>query len=114
MEQIKLKDGTLIEIIGATSNSFTINVATSQDFKDTYDMLTASNLEEYCIVNEAEEELAFFRDKEVKSARLEGEIATFDLKDVDITTKRIRALEESNNVLTECILEMSQIVYAAN
>lgn len=99
MEKIKLKDGTLIEIIGATSNSFTINSATSQEFKDTYDKLTASNLEEYCIVNEAGEELAFFKDKEVKSARLEGDIATFDLKDVDTTTKRIRALEETVDTL---------------
>ena len=99
MEQIKLKDGTLIEIIGATSNSFTINVATSQEFKDTYDKLTAINLEEYSIVNESGEELAFFKDKDVKSARLEGEIATFDLKDVDITTKRIKALEETVDTL---------------
>ncbi|WP_312371885.1 hypothetical protein [Lachnoclostridium sp.] len=99
MEQIKLKDGTLIEIIGATSNSFAINVTTSQDFKDTYDKLTTSNLEEYSIVNEEGEALAFFRDKEVKSARLDGDIATFDLKDVDTTTKRIRALEETVDTL---------------
>ena len=99
MEQIKLKDGTLIEIIGATSNSVTTNAATSQEFKDTYDKLTLSNLEEYSIVNDAGEELAFFRDKEVKSARLEGDIATFDLKDVDTTTKRIRALEETVDTL---------------
>ncbi|HCL01857.1 MAG TPA: hypothetical protein DHW61_05480 [Lachnoclostridium phytofermentans] len=99
MEYIKLKDGTIIAIIGATSNSFTIIANTSQDFKDTYDNLKAKNLEEYSIVNEEGEALAFFKDKEVKSARLEGDIATFDLKDVDITTKRIKALEETVDTL---------------
>lgn len=99
MEKIKLKDGTLIDIIGATSNSFTCNAATSQEFTTTYDKLTPSNLHSYSIVNEAGEALAFFNDKEVKAARLEGGIATFDLRDVDSTTKRIMALEETVDTL---------------
>lgn len=99
MENIKLKDGTLIEIIGATSNSVTTNAATSLEFKETYDKLTPANLRSYSIVNEAGEELAFFVDKEVKTARLEGNIATFDLRDVDLTSKRIAALEETVDTL---------------
>lgn len=111
MEKIKLKDGTLIEIIGATSNSFTCNVATSQEFTTAYDKLTPSNLQSYSIVNEAGEALAFFNDKEVKSARLEGGIATFDLRDVDLNAKKITAQQAEIELLKQCTKELSSVVY---
>lgn len=99
MEKIKLKDSTEIEIIGATSTSISIKASTSQMFTDAYAKLNESNLEQYTIVNELNEVLAVYNDKVIKSAKLEDGVAIFDLKDVDIVAKRIKALEDTVDTL---------------
>nr|WP_295678758.1 hypothetical protein [uncultured Lachnoclostridium sp.]DAE05628.1 MAG TPA: hypothetical protein [Siphoviridae sp. cthL03] len=111
MEQIKLKDGTLHNIITAAPNFISMEL-TPEEFSNVYSVLTESNLSKYQILTDDGSVCAIYENKYVTEATIREGIATFVFGDVDTTSKRIKDLEESNSMLTECILEMSQIVYA--
>lgn len=112
MEKMKVKDGTLHNIITAAPNFVNMEL-TPEEFISTYGNLTEDNLSMYQILTDDGSVCAIYENKYVTEATIREGIATFVLGDVDKTAKRIKQLEESNYMLTECILEMSQIVYAS-
>ncbi|WP_312372056.1 hypothetical protein [Lachnoclostridium sp.] len=111
MEQIRLKDGTVHNILTAAPNFISMEIS-PDEFASTYSTLTEDNLSMYQILTEDGSVCGIYTNKYVFEATIRDGIATFVLSDVDTTSKRIKDLEESNAMLTECILEMSQVVYA--
>lgn len=99
MEKIKLKDGTLVEIIGATSNSLSFDT-TEQSHTEIVSKLTEENLETFEIINEAEESLRVYKDKKIKFPYdVYEKSLTVNLVDVNLIEKRMRSLEETVDTL---------------
>lgn len=113
MEKMKVRDGTLHNIVTVAPNFVSMEL-TPNEFISTYSNLTEDNLSMYQILTDDGSVCAIYENKYVTEATIRDGIATFVLGDVDTTMKRVKELEESNSMLTECILEMSQIVYAEN
>ncbi|HCL03894.1 MAG TPA: hypothetical protein DHW61_16055 [Lachnoclostridium phytofermentans] len=111
MEKMRVKDGTECNIINAAQN-FVSMEQSPEEFVNTYSTFSESNLSMYQILDSDGNVCGIYENKYVIEATLKDGIATFVLGDVDIISKRVKELEESNNMLTECILEMSQVVYA--
>nr|DAF69108.1 MAG TPA: hypothetical protein [Bacteriophage sp.] len=99
MEKIKLKDGNLIEIIGATSNSLSFDT-TEKSHTEIAALLTEENLESFEIINEAGESLRVYKDKKIKYPYdVYEKTLTVNLVDVNVLEKRMRALEETVDML---------------
>lgn len=99
MEKIKLKDGTLIEIIGATSNSLSFDT-TEKSHSEIVALLTEENLESFEIINEAGESLHVYKDKKIKYPYgVYEKTLTVNLVDVNVLEKRMRSLEETVDTL---------------
>lgn len=112
MEQIKLKDGTLIEIIGATSNSLSFDT-TEKSHTEIVAFLTEENLETFEIINEAEESLRVYKDKKIKFPYdVYEKSLTVNLVDVNVLEKQVKAQQTELDLLKQCTKELSQIVFA--
>jgi len=112
MEQIKLKDGTLVEIIGATSNSLSFDT-TEQSPEEIIAKLTEKNLERFEIINEAEESLHVYKDKKINFPYdVYEKSLTVNLVDVNVLEKQVKAQQAEIDLLKQCTKELSQIVFA--
>lgn len=104
MEKIRLKDGTEHNICdGASVNRIVIPVTDSSNFVQVHNTMTEENLSEFNVLTEANEICAILKDKKVMSAELlqvdGGYSAIFVFADVDSTSRRIKALEETMDTL---------------
>lgn len=113
MEQIIFKNGLALNIVGATPTSVSLE-STADEVSYYIKLFTEDNLASYQIKNTAGNESANYQNKKFESSRFADGVLTISLADVNETEKKLKDLEEKNNMLTECILEMSQVVYAAN
>ncbi|MDD5935544.1 MAG: hypothetical protein PUC65_08315 [Clostridiales bacterium] len=102
MEKIVLKDGTEINITGATSNSVTIPY-NAETFMETYKLFTTENLEEYIIETETDAVMAIVKDKKVKSVMIEEDTVIIMLADVNLTEKKLTEMEQSMELIQESI-----------
>ena len=113
MEKIILKDGTEIEILnGATENVIVVGATTHEEIVGLVDKLTEENLEEYTLLNSDGEECAMFENKCLDCYVVypnKGQVQ-FNLMDVDVVAKRLAALEETQEMQDEAIIELAEIV----
>lgn len=112
MEKIKLKDGTEIEILGgATSNSVSVQYEQLADLDSCVNVLTEDNLEEFSILNESGEVCTTLTNKYLSSISINptDKVATFYLANVDMIAKRLAALEATQEIQDEAIVELAEL-----
>lgn len=112
MEKIKLANGTELEILGgATSNSVSVNYEQLADLDTYVNNLTEDNLEEYSILNESGEVCTTLTNKYLSSISVNptDKVATFHLADVDMMAKRLAALEATQEIQDEAIVELAEM-----
>lgn len=105
MEKMKLKDGTTYEICYAVEYEVRIPVSNKAEYDLIFDTMTELNLSKYEILSEGELHCSTYSDKKVKSAEFtyvdDGCRATFCLVDVDTIEKRLKANEETLDILVK-------------
>lgn len=124
MEQIKLKDGTTLSIEGgATENQVCITVADFNEITPYEESFTDENLSRFEILNKAGMTTAVLKDKHLKSITSEsvsdGYKVAFNFSDVDVVTKRLNTLEqtqaeiiESQEIQDGAIAELAEVLTA--
>lgn len=118
MEKIRLKDCTEYTLHSTSSESeMVIILSEGVSATSVIGNFTESNLSQFAIVGIDGNEVAIYKDKEAVLPapidEIEGTyILTIPLKDVDITQKRIRLLEEENARNKEIINENNEIIDA--
>lgn len=97
MEKMKLKNGTTYEICYAVEYEVRIPVANKAEYDLAFDSMTEDNLSKYEILSEGDLSCATYTNKKVKDATFsyveDGCVATFNLIDVNQTTKRLSNAE---------------------
>lgn len=111
MEKIKLKNGTLIDIVGATPVSITVNAPTRVEFDTAYDLLTEDNLSDYEIQTAAGTLVARYLNRKVCEATLKEGVAIFMLGLVDSNALKIAEQQAEIDLLKQCTKELSSVVY---
>ncbi|WP_099467722.1 hypothetical protein [Konateibacter massiliensis] len=117
MEKLELKSGEQIEIQnGASENFVSVEVESLDAFKELYNKFTDDNLSQISFLNDEGVLCNTFIDKTLSSAKLEtvtdedaevvSLVATFNLKNIDSTTKRIKYLEDTVDALILNSLEV--------
>lgn len=112
MEKVVLKNGEEIEICnGAVENCITVTCSTLEEVGTIADQLTEENLEEYKILNSAGLECCTITNKYLDSftVYLNKGQAQFNLADVDMTEKRLKSLEETQELQDEAITELASM-----
>ena len=112
MEKIKLKDGTELEILGgATSNSVSVQYEQLADLDSCVNALTEENLEEFSILSESGEVCTTMTNKYLSNISInpEDKVATFYLANVDMIAKRLAALEATQEIQDEAIVELAEM-----
>lgn len=110
MEKLELKNGEQIEVqSGAIENSVKVLVESIDAFKELYSKLTDDNLSQISYLNEAGVLCAIYKDKTLSKAEIATEtdeetgesklITTLTFKDIDITAKKLKHLEETIDTL---------------
>jgi predicted transcriptional regulator len=110
MEKVELKNGEKIEIqAGATENLIKIEIASVDAFKDLYTKFSDDNLSQISILTETDAVCAIYKDKTLQKAELESVtdtkteeiklIVTITLKDINVTDKRLKSIEETVDTL---------------
>lgn len=113
MEKLELKNKEILEIQdGASENSIQIEVENLEDFTEIYEKFTDENLSEIKIYNENDALCTILKDKTLVKVSIqeveEKLIVTFNLKDVDITMKKIKHLEDTVDVLVMASLGVGE------
>ncbi len=116
-EKIVLKDGTEVEIEnGAMENCLQVVLPDLDGFKSLYGKFSEANLENYSIKNAAGLTCATYENKHAKNALVEqkenGFQISFNLADVDMVSKRLDALEASQNLQDGAITDLGDVVSA--
>lgn len=116
-EKIVLKDGTEIEIEnGAVENGIQVTLPDLDGFKSLYGKFSEANLESYEILNAVGLTCATYENKHVKNALVEqkenGFQISFNLADVDMVSKRLDALEASQDLQDGAITDLGDVVSA--
>lgn len=114
MEKIKLNDGTVLEFasIADTSNQISITFK-GLELSDLRILLDEpSNLSSIEILTEGGVICAVYEgyNKVDRYIVIDNDIEAVIIKPDEILT-RVNEVEESNNMLTECLLEMSELLY---
>lgn len=114
-EKIVLNDGTEFEIEnGAIENCVQIICTDLDDFKEKHGKFTEENLENYKILNSKGLTCATFNNKCLVSSLVEqatnGFRISFNLTDVDMLEKRVKSLEESQDIQDVAIVDLGTIV----
>ena len=92
-EKLKLKDGTLLDLVGAEKYSLSI-VATPQTYANVLSKLTKDNLSAFQILNANGAVTTHDGNKEiVMPCHVYDTYTVFDLKDVDILAQKVAVLE---------------------
>lgn len=106
MEKIKLKDGKTYNIeAGAVSNQVTMVVSSLEEMTTRISTMTAENLEIYQILNDADMVCSVYENKVVD--HFEGKAikgtenyrVIFYMVDIDMVAKRLKALEDTTDML---------------
>ena len=101
MEKVKLSDGTILEnVIEASDCYIKIQVENATEAVKIFDnMLTSEALERIETLSENDDIMNVFLNKCKKSLEYENGVATFKLMDIDITSIRLKALEDTVDTL---------------
>lgn len=116
-EKIVLKDGTVLEIEnGASVNLIQVPIQNLDDFKGLFERFTEDNLEKYSIQNAAGLTCANLENKYLEEAgvkqRSDDYLVSLRLADVDMTEKRLAALEASQDLQDGAITDLGDVVSA--
>lgn len=116
-EKIVLKDGTEIEIEnGAVENCIQMVLPDLDAFKTVHEKLTESNLESYIIKNAAGLTCAIIDNKRLVNSVVvqtkDSIHVAFNLADVDMVSKRLDALEASQDLQDGAITDLGDVVSA--
>ena len=112
MEKIKLANGTELEIMnGATIGAVTMPYETFGDVVSLTEQMTEENLSEYSILNDAGLTCTTQHDKYVSAIHIipADKTVTFTLSDVDMVAKRLDALEQTQEIQDEAIVELAEM-----
>lgn len=119
MEKLILKDKTEILLEGGTAtNTFRTIVEGTQGVKDTLDKLTGENLSSCEIKNEGGLTCAVWENKNLVSVtstkieKTDNWRLAVTLEDTDPLLLRVATLEAGQEVQSNAIADMSEIVYA--
>lgn len=101
MEKVKLSDGTILENVIETSDCYIkIQVQNAIEAVKIFDnKLTSEALERIETLSENDDIMNVFINKCKKSLEYENGVATFKLMDIDITSIRLKALEDTVDTL---------------
>ena len=119
-DKLILADGTTVEIeAGSSLGSMQVVFADKESMVETWDKFTDENLKSVQITNGNGAVIAEYTDLILVSAtsteKEDGTIlTTFALREkteTELLAEKTKALEEQNAMLTECVLEMSEVVY---
>lgn len=101
MERIKFNDGNILEnVIEASDCYIIIQVENATEAVNIFDnMLTSEALERIETLSENDDIMNVFINKCKKSLEYENGVATFKLMDIDITSIRLKALEDTVDTL---------------
>lgn len=112
MEKIVLKNGERIEIEnGAIENCITVKFNNLQEVASIAEKFTETNLEEYKILNSDDLECSTMANKCLESFTIypsTGRVV-FNLKDVDMESKRLKLLEETQELQDTAIAELAEM-----
>jgi hypothetical protein len=101
MEKVKFNDGSVLENIIETSDCYIkIQVENATEAVQIFDnMLTSEALERIETLSENDDIMNIFINKCKKSLEYENGVAIFKLMDIDITSIRLKALEDTVDTL---------------
>lgn len=109
MEKIKLNDGSILENVLETTSSSIKMQASMEEAIEIFKNLNDEALEKIETISESGDVMNIFLNKCRKSLEYENEIATLNLKDVDTTSLRLKALEDTvDALLLDDLLEESE------
>lgn len=120
MDKLILANGTEIEIeSGAVLSAIKVVFADKDSMVETWDAMTDENLKTVQIADSNGSVIAEYTDlvlDHVSSTEQEDGtiLTTFALREkteTELLAEKTKALEEQNAMLTECVLEMSEVVY---
>ena len=119
-DKMILKDGTTVEIeAGSSLGSMQSIFIDKASMVETWDKFTDENLKSVQITDGNDAVIAEYTDLVLASVtsteQEDGTIlTTFALREkteTELLAEKTKALEEQNAMLTECVLEMSEVVY---
>ena len=119
-DKMILKDGTTVEIeAGSSLGSMQSIFIDKASMVETWDKFTDENLKSVQITDGNDAVIAEYPDLVLASVtsteQEDGTIlTTFALREkteTELLAEKTKALEEQNAMLTECVLEMSEVVY---
>ena len=119
-DKMILKDGTTVELeSGASLGNMQVVFPDKTSMVETWDKFTDENLKSVQITDGNDNLIAEYTDLvlvSVTSTEQEDEtiLTTFALRGktaTELLAEKTKALEEQNAMLTECVLEMSEVVY---
>ena len=119
-DKMILKDGTTIELeSGASLGNMQVVFPDKASMVETWDKFTDENLKSVQITDGNDAVIAEYTDLVLVSVtsteKEDGTIlTTFVLREktaTELLAEKTKALEEQNAMLTECVLEMSEVVY---
>lgn len=108
MEKVKLSDGTILENMIETTNIYIKFQATIEEAINTFEKLNDEALQRIETISENGDVMNIFINKSKKSLGIEDGVAILNLKDIDTTSLRLKALEDTVDTLILGALEESE------
>ena len=108
MEKVKFNDGSVLENILETTNIYIKFQTSIEEAVNIFTKLTDEALQRIETVSENNDVMNIFINKSKVSLAYEDGVATLTLKDIDTTSLRLKALEDTVDTLILGALEESE------
>lgn len=108
MEKVKFNDGSVLENILETTNIYIKFQASAKEAIDIFERLTDEALKKIETISEKDDVMNIFINKSKVSLTYEYGVAILNLKDIDTTSLRLKALEDTVDTLILGALEESE------
>lgn len=99
MEKVKFNDGSVLENIIETTNIYIKFQASAKEAIDIFEKLNDEALQRIETISENGDVMNIFINKSKKSLSIEDGVAILNLKDIDTTSLRLKALEDTIDTL---------------
>lgn len=109
MEKVKFNDGSVLENILETTNIYIKFQTSIEEAVNIFERLTDEALKKIETISKKDDVMNIFINKSKVSLAYEDGVATLNLKDIDITSLRLKALEDTIDTLVlGALLEESE------
>lgn len=108
MEKVKFNDGSVLENIIETTNIYIKFQTSIEEAVNIFERLTDEALKKIETISEKDDVMNIFINKSKKSLSIEDGVAILNLKDIDTTSLRLKALEDTVDTLILGALEESE------